>query len=168
LVQCAQLAAQNVIMSMRKLLPLLVLVVTGSLIGCKSNKNLNGSTYTFDFVKEDDLFNVADIAKSKDKLIFIDVYTEWCGPCKMMDKDVFTDGKLGDFFNDNFISYKVDAEKGEGPDISQLYDVMGYPTLLFLDSTGKLLVKKAGVAFQREMYELADEAIAIHSGKIEK
>jgi len=119
------------------------------------------SKYTFNFVKSDKLSDVIDLARSQDKLVFLDVYTDWCMPCKMMDEDVFTDKRLGAFFNENFISYKVDAEKDSGPLLAELYEVLGYPTLLFLDQAGKVLVSKAGVAYQREMYNLAEEAIAL-------
>ena len=36
-------------------------------------------------------------AKKQNKIIFIDCYTSWCGPCKWMAKNVFTDKKVGDF-----------------------------------------------------------------------
>ncbi len=45
-------------------------------------------------------------AKTENKLIFIDVYTAWCGPCKKMDKLVFTNDTVADFFNQYFVSIK--------------------------------------------------------------
>ena len=81
-----------------------------------------------------------------------------------MDKDVFTDKRLGEFFNENFVSAKVNAEKGSGPLIADLYKVPGFPTLLFLDQSGKVLVQKSGLAYQREMYELAEKAIELAKG----
>lgn len=121
----------------------------------------SSSPYTFDFVKVNSIIELADIAKENNKLVFIDVYTDWCMPCKMMDEDVFSDKKLGEYFNENFISYKANAEALPGADIAQLYEVLGYPTLLFIDAGGNLLVKKTGVAYPREMYDLADEALAM-------
>lgn len=50
-------------------------------------------------------------AKEENKLIFIDAYTTWCGPCKMMARNVFTDAEVGTFFNQNFINVKLDMEK---------------------------------------------------------
>lgn len=132
------------------------------LASCKTKKEVtdeNTSPYTFEFVSATSIVELADIAKEQNKLVFIDVYTDWCMPCKLMDEDVFSDKKLGKFFNENFISYKADAESMPGADIALLYEVLGYPTLLFIDAQGKLLVKKTGIAYQREMYELADEAI---------
>ena len=52
-------------------------------------------------------------AKKQNKLIFVDVYTTWCRPCKVLDKDVFPNEKVGEFYNKNFINYKIDAEKAK-------------------------------------------------------
>ena len=136
------------------------------LYSCKAKQDLEypkESPYTFDFVSARSIVELSDIALDNDKLVFIDVYAQWCMPCKMMDEDVFKDKKLGDFFNENFISYRADGETNAGADIAELYKVLGYPTLLFLDSNGQLLVKKTGVAYSREMYDLAEEALAMRN-----
>lgn len=114
----------------------------------------------FGFVNANNLAEVVDYAKIQGKLVFLDIYTDWCLPCKMMDEDVFSDRRLGEYFSNNFISYKVDAESESGSELAELFEVPSYPTLLFLDDRGRVLVKKIGVAYHEEMYELADEAIA--------
>ena len=48
-------------------------------------------------------------------MIFLDAYASWCGPCKMLQKNVFTKKAVGDFYNSKFINVKMDMEKGEGP-----------------------------------------------------
>ena len=78
-------------------------------------------------------------AKSEKKIIFLDAYTTWCGPCKMMSKLTFTVPEVGSFFNKNFVNLKFDMEKGDGPMLQQKFDVVAYPTLLFIDSSGKLV-----------------------------
>lgn len=83
-------------------------------------------------------------AKSQDKLIFMDAYTTWCGPCKWMSKEIFTDEKVGDFYNENFINVKMDMEKGEGIELAKLYEVRAYPTLLFIDGDGNIQHKGLG------------------------
>ncbi len=83
-----------------------------------------------------------------------------------MDEEVFTDRKLGDFYNSHFISYKADSENGVGGDIANLFKVRGLPTLLFLDQNGNLLLENQGSVGVRKMYELADEAIAISQENI--
>ena len=76
------------------------------------------------------------------KKIMIDVYTTWCGPCKWMAKNTFTDKAVGEYFNANFVNAKFDMEKGEGPELAQLYQVRAYPTLLFISAAGELVHRK--------------------------
>jgi thioredoxin len=76
-------------------------------------------------------------AKEEKKPIFFDAYASWCGPCKTMDVEVFTDSTVAAFFNREFICIRVDMEKGEGPSLAKRYpSINGYPSLLFLDSRG--------------------------------
>lgn len=83
-------------------------------------------------------------AKKEGKIIFMDAYAEWCGPCKRMARDVFPTKEAGDFFNENFINVKMDMEKGEGRTLAQKYGVRSYPTLLFLDYTGGVVYETKG------------------------
>ena len=84
---------------------------------------------------------VLEKAKSTNKPIFIDVYTSWCGPCKAMSKEVFPLAEVGKEYNTNFICYSIDAEKGEGVTIANLYEVNSYPTYLFLKADKSLIMK---------------------------
>ncbi len=83
-------------------------------------------------------------AKAQDKLIFMDCYTTWCGPCKAMARDVFPNAQVGEFYNDNFINVKMDMEKGEGRNLAQQYRVRAYPTLLYVDGAGKIVHQSKG------------------------
>ncbi|MFS4455671.1 thioredoxin family protein [Maribacter sp. 2304DJ31-5] len=73
-------------------------------------------------------------AKEENKLVFVDFYTTWCGPCKMMSKRVFPQKIVGDYFNEKFVSIKIDAEKGEGIALADTYKVEAYPTLVYINS----------------------------------
>lgn len=77
-------------------------------------------------------------AKQQRKLIFVDVYTTWCGPCKMFDSQVFSSRTVGKQFNSHFINYKADAERG-GLTIARTYNVSAYPTGLFINGDGQLV-----------------------------
>lgn len=92
-------------------------------------------------------------AQAENKLIFVDGYTTWCEPCKMMDIQVFNRSQVARFFNRNFINYKMDMEKGQGPILALNYEIQEYPSFLFLTSDGTLVHKVNG-------YKHADEMIA--------
>lgn len=83
-------------------------------------------------------------AKKENKLVFIDAYASWCGPCKMMEKNVFTKKSVGDFYNKNFINARIDMEKGEGKEVAQKFGVRSYPTYLFLNGDGELVSQNSG------------------------
>ena len=72
-------------------------------------------------------------AKIENKLIFIDFYTKWCGPCKTMADEVFVTKQIGDFYNKNFINIKIDAETAVGSPIAKNYKVAVYPTFVYVD-----------------------------------
>lgn len=92
-------------------------------------------------------------AKQENKLLFVDCYTSWCGPCKMLARDVFTNNEVADYFNEHFISLKVDCEKGEGPEIKNRFGVSGYPTLLFINGKGEVVNKIVGASTQPYFWE---------------
>ena len=78
-------------------------------------------------------------AKAENKFVFLDAYASWCGPCKTMEAEVYTDPKVGAYFNEKFIAIKVDMEKGEGPELAKkLPSIDGYPSLLFFGPEGFL------------------------------
>jgi len=147
---------------MKKIWLPLLLSLPLLLIQCKGNKDTQTTSRTkgVKFEKTDKISDVTDKAKDEGKLIFLDLYATWCAPCKMMDKDVFTDRQIGKLFNDNFINLKIDGEKGNGPNIIALYGVTVYPTLLFLDHNGRVVERKEGAAFHTELENLANNAIA--------
>ncbi len=89
-------------------------------------------------------------AASEGKPVFMDAYASWCGPCKYMTSNVFTQKAVGKFINDNFVPVKYDMEKGEGPQLRSDYGVKAYPTFLILDSDGKELARVVGGAGAEE------------------
>lgn len=83
-------------------------------------------------------------ALEADKVIFMDAYTTWCGPCKWLAANVFTDEAVGAFMNEHFINVKFDMEKGEGIELAETYGVLAYPTLLFINGNGELVHRICG------------------------
>ncbi len=106
------------------------------------------------FVEGKSWEKILKISEKTKKLIFLDCFTSWCGPCKGLAKDIFTQKKVGDFFNANFINIHYDMEKGEGKMLYKKYKkyIIGFPTLLLIDHTGTVLHQMAG-------YQKADALI---------
>lgn len=101
-------------------------------------------------------------AKKEKKPIYLDVYTTWCGPCKMMAAKIFPEKEAGEKYNALFINYKIDAEKGEGIEIAKKYKVNGYPTNLYINPENEEVIYRAmGAVMQvSEFNKRADIAIA--------
>jgi thiol:disulfide interchange protein len=88
-------------------------------------------------------------AKKNEQYIFIDAYTSWCGPCKKMAATSFKNAEVGALYNEKFINLKIDVEQDtDGPELAKLYKVRAYPTLLIIDSDGKLI--KSVLGYQTE------------------
>lgn len=101
---------------------------------------------------------IKDKALKENKLIFVDAYTAWCGPCKYMAANIFTNDTVADYFNNNFINAKIDMEKGEGIELAKLYKVNCYPNLLFIDGNGDLVHRTAGSMSAGQFIRLAETA----------
>ena len=109
-------------------------------------------------------------AEIEGKAIFVDAYTTWCGPCKRMAKDVFTQESVGDFFNQRFINLKLDMEKPAGVEFGHQYPVQAYPTLYFINSKGEVLKKVVGGKKPDALISLAKAALMLddRSGDFEE
>lgn len=83
-------------------------------------------------------------AQKNNKLIFVDIYATWCKPCKQMENIVFRDSSVSHTFNNSFLNFKIDGEKGEGLALSQKYGVTAYPNYLFVDANGELVHQIVG------------------------
>lgn len=98
-------------------------------------------------------------AKRTNKLIFMDAYATWCGPCKAMEKYTFTDPSVGEFFNASFINVRFDMEQYPGLELAEKYSVNIYPNLLFINGDGQLVHRGCGALEIEELLDLANEAI---------
>lgn len=118
---------------------------------------------------------IREDAKAQNKYIFVDLYATWCGPCKMMDAQVYPASEAGDAYNNKFISVRIQTDKTNADnesiksryqDADQMaaeYHIQAYPTLLFFSPEGKLVYRREGATNLKGFVELAQKAIA--SGK---
>lgn len=105
-------------------------------------------------------------AKTEGKIVFMDCYTTWCGPCKKLSAETFTDNAVGEFFNSHFINLKMDMEKGEGPELSGRFTVRGYPTLLWINPDGSVKYRTMGFVPAEKLLNEAQKATDTLSSKI--
>jgi len=110
-------------------------------------------------------------AKVENKLIFMDCYTTWCGPCRRMENEVYPLEKIGDFYNEKFISVKmqmdtsfsdnadVKSKYADANNIGATYGIAAYPSFLFFSPYGKLLIKDIGLQKPDDFLALAKKAL---------
>jgi thiol-disulfide isomerase/thioredoxin len=99
-------------------------------------------------------------AKKENKIVYIDCFTVWCGPCKWMAKNVFTNDTVAEFYNKNFINAKIDMEKGEGIELAKKYGINAYPTMLYLSSDGTQLHRVCGSAPVQDFIKTGEAALS--------
>ena len=100
-------------------------------------------------------------AKRQNKPLFVDVYANWCPPCRRMAREAFPSAKVGVKYNTRFINYRIDAELGAGVDLARSYAVTSYPTLLYVAPNGELMQRSVGYGGINALLTLADMALAI-------
>lgn len=131
----------------------MVILLTILLVGMVGNVNAQGIRFwkgSFDEAVQE--------ASRQGKLIFIDFYTVWCGPCKSMSNSVFPREDVGEYFNKTFICCKLDAE-GEGKEMAKKYEVSSFPTFLFINAEGEVISKISGAISAGTLVEQGKKAV---------
>ena len=108
-----------------------------------------------------DLLRALEVAKADGKLVVADVYTDWCGWCKKMDKDIYSAPAIV-ALSRRQVFVKVNAEdRGQGQSFAQQMGVKGYPTTIVLDGQGRVLnVAEGYIASPRSFLEFVERAKA--------
>lgn len=97
-------------------------------------------------------------AKRDNKVVMIDFFTTWCGPCKKLDAITWKDTGVVAWLGEKTIALKIDAEKEA--DLSKKLNIKGYPTLLFLKADGTELDRIVGYKDPKEFLSNASDALA--------
>lgn len=99
-------------------------------------------------------------SEAEGKLIFVDAYTTWCGPCKQMSANVFPQAEVGQVFNANFINVKLDMEKEESVSFRKVHSVRAYPTMFWINGKNEVVHTTVGGKQADGLISLAREAIS--------
>ncbi len=93
-------------------------------------------------------------AKKANKKVMVDVYTDWSGWCKRLDKDVYGNAKVAAYLNDHYVVVKLNAESSKEivykdtsyteRQFAQYFGVRGYPTIIFFDPSGEPITPLGG------------------------
>lgn len=114
-------------------------------------------------------------SKTEKRKIFIDVYTDWCGWCKVMDRKTFTDPNVARLLNEKFYAVKFNAEQREDVKFQEttfkfiengrsgyhqlaaalLNNQLSYPTVVFLDEEFKMIQPLPGYREAAEFHKIA-------------
>lgn len=121
-----------------------------------------------EFVQNIPLAQAKEVASSKNSLILVDCYTDWCAPCKKMDKEVFSNNFMLQKINRKYIVTKINMETDEGIEVAMRYAVKSYPTYLIFNSSGKLIYTLSGAieaeAFISKVNLVAEDSSIWHRG----
>ena len=98
-------------------------------------------------------------AKAENKLLFVDCYTTWCKPCKILQQSTFKDANLGTYMKDNYVSLAIDMETPAGIILAKRYGIEAYPTLLFLDKYGRVVNHQVGGIGAEALLVKAEETV---------
>ena len=110
----------------------------------------------------DSLDEALQLAEAKDQLILVDLYADWCGWCKRLEKDVFSTPTFQDYAN-NFVLLRVDTEDGaEGTRLQARYEAFSLPTMLVLDHRKVRVGQIAGYSPVDGYIGHIEQAIAVY------
>jgi len=102
-------------------------------------------------------------AKAENKLIFLDCFTQWCGPCKKMSKDVFPQEKVGAFMNPKFVSIKIDMESAYGAPLAKKLQIQAYPTFIIFNADAQEISRFLGYHAEDDFIKVVTEKSADNS-----
>lgn len=103
-------------------------------------------------------------AKAENKLIFLDCFTQWCGPCKMMAKNIFPTEKVGEYMNAHFVNLKIDMETAYGSELAKKLQVQAFPTFVIFNADAQEIGRFLGASKEEEFIAKVKEKSTDNSG----
>ncbi|MGB0930383.1 MAG: thioredoxin family protein [Chitinophagales bacterium] len=125
---------------------------------------------TFSFASNDEGINFFEgslseaqsIAAEEQRPVFVQLSADWCLPCRQMEKNVFPLNTVGEFYNQNFINIKLDADSPDGIELKRNYDAMTIPESFFFDSNGRLMLREGGFKGEQQILTLGNKILKKH------
>ena len=119
----------------------------------------NVTSYQGILFEHSSLQQALEKARREKKNVFVDCYTSWCGPCKMMSQQVFPTKQAGDYFNPHFVNLKIDMEKNEGKQLAKQWEIKAFPTYVILNPEGKIIYTTRGYLSVEELIKQIQEGV---------
>ena len=108
------------------------------------------------------------LAKKKNKIMLVDVYTDWCGWCKRMDRDAYAKPRVAELINKDYVAIKFNPEiegavysyEGKnytGPQLAAVIgknQITGYPTTVFINPNAKSSELVVGYKNEEQMIQV--------------
>ncbi len=98
-------------------------------------------------------------ARAAGKPIFVEATTAWCGVCRLMENNVFSDPAVANYYNMNFICWKADMGKAENADFGEVNAIHAYPTLLFFETKGTPIFSEIGYKEKDKILAIGQKAL---------
>lgn len=112
-----------------------------------------------EIVTQSDWETAVKEANETGKLLFLDIYATWCGPCKYLESNIYPDVELGKYYNSHFINLKLDGETEFGRMKVMQYGLQAYPTMYYLSSSEDMLAKVVGVKQAPELNAFGEKVV---------
>lgn len=141
-------------------LPVALIMIFGTLIAVAVRSSFVKPDMKLEF--HGDVAAALEQAKKEDKIVMVDFYADWCGPCKAMEREAFSDDSVADLLKD-VIVVRVDVDNaGDNAQLRDDLGVNGIPDVVFLDADGDLIDRIVGYSdvesFKADVQAILDKA----------
>jgi len=113
--------------------------------------SINGQVEFIEVETADEMKAVQKRASDQMLMLFVDVYADWCGPCKMMDSEGFSDPAVSEYMSDHYLGVKVDGESDFGRIYAAEQGLQGYPSMFVFSDEGEQISKIVGFTPPQEL-----------------